>query len=112
MRKTFIVAQSEFATLVRSKAFIISVVLMPAVMALSIFLVRSTKDTMDYKDRTFAFVDYSGVIADPLKAVAEMYNSSADTTNAPAVNLSKGPLVRTGARFIAVEIILPCASRS
>jgi len=96
VRKTFIVAQSEFATLVRSKAFIISVVLMPLVMALSIFLVRSTKDATDYKDRTFAFVDYSGVIGEPLKAVAEMYNSSTGATSAP--------LVRTGARFIPVEI--------
>ena len=104
MRKTFIVAQSEFATLVRSKAFIISVILMPLVMALSIFLVRATKDTTDYKDRTFAFVDYSGVIAVPLKAVAEMYNSTDTTDNGAAVSLSKGALVRKGARFIPVEI--------
>jgi ABC-2 type transport system permease protein len=98
VRKTLIVAQSEFATLVRSKAFIISVILMPLVMALSIFLVRTTKDTTDYKDRTFAFVDYSGVIGEPLKAVAEMYNSS--TGQAPA------PMVRKGARFIPMEVKL------
>ena len=96
MRKTLIVAQSEFATLVRSKAFIISVILMPLVMALSIFLVRTTKDTTDYKDRTFAFVDYSGVIGEPLKAVAEMYNSSTGQTPAP--------MVRKGARFIPMEV--------
>jgi ABC-2 type transport system permease protein len=96
VRKTFIVAHSEFATLVRSKAFVISVVLMPVVMALSIFLVRTTKDTTDYKDRTFAFVDYSGVVAEPLKGVAEMYNSSTGET--------AGPLVRKGARFIPVEV--------
>jgi ABC-2 type transport system permease protein len=96
MRKTLIVAQSEFATLVRSKAFIISVVLMPLVMALSVFLVRTTKNTTDYKDRTFAFVDYSGVIGEPLKAVAEMYNSSSGEDS--------GPLVRKGARFIPVEV--------
>lgn len=96
MRKTLIVAQSEFATLVRSKAFIISVVLMPLVMALSVFLVRTTKNTTDYKDRTFAFVDYSGVIGEPLKAVAEMYNSSSGE--------GSGPMVRKGARFIPVEV--------
>ena len=96
MRKTLIVAQSEFATLVRSKAFIISVVLMPLVMALSVFLVRTTKNTTDYKDRTFAFVDYSGVIGEPLKAVAEMYNSSSGE--------GSGPMVRNGARFIPVEV--------
>jgi ABC-2 type transport system permease protein len=106
MRKTLIVAESEFATLVRSKAFIISVVLMPLVMALSIFLVRTTKDATDYKDRTFAFVDYSGVIAEPLRAVAEMYNSSTAPGGAdsPALNLSRNPLTRKGARFIPVEV--------
>jgi ABC-type transport system involved in multi-copper enzyme maturation permease subunit len=40
MRKTLIVAQSEFATLVRSKAFIVCVVLMPVIIAVSIVLVR------------------------------------------------------------------------
>ncbi len=96
MRKTLIVAQSEFATLVRSKAFIISVILMPVVMASSILLVRATRDTTDYKDRAFAFVDYSGVIAEPLTAVAEMYNSS--------TSQGSGPLVRKGARFVPVEV--------
>ena len=95
MRKTLIVAHSEFATLVRSKAFIVSVVLMPVVMASSIVLVRATKDTTDNKDRTFAFVDYSGVVAEPLKAIAELYNSP---------GAGAGPLVRKGARFIPVEV--------
>jgi ABC-2 type transport system permease protein len=118
VHKTLIVAQSEFATLVRSKAFIISVLLMPIVMSLSVFLVRTTKDTTDYKDRTFAFVDYSGVIAEPLMAVANLYNSSsrggsdADGRSsrpskgldaAPGLNLPKA-LLRKGARFIPVEV--------
>ncbi len=121
MRKTFIVAQSEFATLVRSKAFIVSVLLMPIVMSLSVFLVRSTKNTTDYKDRTFAFVDYSGVIGEPLVAVANLYNSSSGEGAAsddrgsrpskgrdlaPGLNLSKPPLLRKGARFIPVEVKL------
>jgi hypothetical protein len=57
MNKIAIVAQSEFGTLVRSKAFIISVILMPVVMAGSIFLVRATRDSTDVKDRSFAYVD-------------------------------------------------------
>ena len=118
MRKTLTVAHSEFATLVRSKAFVVSVILMPIVMALSAFLVRTTKDTTDYKDRTFAFVDYSGVIAQPLRAVADLYNSSSADRQEPgsaketelglppgaALALSKTPLVRKGARFIPVEV--------
>ena len=36
MRKILIVAQSEFATLVRSKAFMVSILLMPVIMVLSV----------------------------------------------------------------------------
>jgi ABC-2 type transport system permease protein len=97
MRKTLIVAQSEFATLVRSKAFLVSVVLMPIMMVGSVLLVRATKDTTDARDRTFAFVDYSGVIGEPLKAVAELYNSSSPVA-------AEAGLVRRGARFIPLEV--------
>jgi ABC-2 type transport system permease protein len=97
MRKTLIVAQSEFATLVRSKAFIVSVVLMPVIMAVSVMLMRATKNATDGKDRTFAIVDYSGGIAGPLTAVAGMYNSSAP-------GLAEAGLVRKGPRFIPIEI--------
>jgi len=97
MRKTLIVAQSEFATLVRSKAFIISMILMPVVMGVSILLVRATKDSTDGKDRTFAVVDYSGVIAEPLFAVAGMYNASGPQA-------AEAGLSRKGPRFIPVEV--------
>jgi len=97
MRKTLIVAQSEFATLVRSKAFLISLVLMPVVMGVSILLLRATKNSTDNLDRTFAVVDYSGVIAEPLAAVAGMYNAST-----PAA--AEAGLSRKGPRFIPLIV--------
>ena len=42
MHKTLIVAQSEFTTLVKTKAFLISLILMPIVMGGSIMIVRKT----------------------------------------------------------------------
>src|SRR5262249_12753299 len=97
MHKTLIVAQSEFTTLVKTKAFLISLILMPIVMGGSIMLVRATRDATDSKDRTFAVVDYTGVIAEPLKAVAGLYNSSTPS----AID---GVLPRKGPRFVPVEI--------
>jgi ABC-2 type transport system permease protein len=97
MRKILIVAHSEFLTLVHSKAFLVGVVLMPVMMGASIMLIRSTKDTTDVKDRTFAFVDYTGRLAEPLKAVAGLYNAS--TADAPAAGLA-----RKGPRFLPVEV--------
>ena len=41
MNKILIVAQSEFATLVRSKAFVICIILLPVVMGGSILLARA-----------------------------------------------------------------------
>src|SRR3954465_12397575 len=97
MAKALIVAQSEFATLVRSKAFLASLILMPVVMGGSVMLVRATKDATDMKDRTFAVVDHTGVVAEPLKALANMYNAG---TPSPM----DAVLARKGARFIPVEI--------
>jgi ABC-2 type transport system permease protein len=95
MRKTLIVAQSEFITLVRTKAFLVGIVLMPLIMVVSVLLVRATKDSTDGKDRTFALVDYSGVVAEPLREVAALYNASSPGA---AVMARKGP------RFVPVEI--------
>ena len=74
MRKIFIVAETEFGTLVRSKAFVVGILLMPVMMVLSIGLVRATKNVSDDKDRTFAIVDYTGVLAEPLVAVAKLFD--------------------------------------
>ena len=74
MRKTLIVASSEFGTLVRSKAFMISVLLMPVLMALSVFLVRATRNSTDTKDRSFAVVDYTGVLGGKLTLLAGELN--------------------------------------
>jgi ABC-2 type transport system permease protein len=97
MRKTLIVAQSEFTTLVKTKAFLISLILMPLVMGGSIMIVRTTQNATDNKDRTFAVVDYTGVIAEPLKAVADLYNSSTPS----AID---GILPRKGPRFIPLAV--------
>lgn len=74
MKKILIVAQSEFATLVRSKAFIIGIILLPVVMGGSILLARVTKNTTDDKERTFAIVDHAGVLASGLSAEARAHN--------------------------------------
>ena len=95
MHKSLIVAQSEFATLVRSRAFIISVILMPVVMVGSVLIVRATKDATDSKDRTFAFVDHSGVLGPQLKAAAEDWNK---------VTSAAGGGPRTAPRFLPVEV--------
>jgi ABC-2 type transport system permease protein len=96
MRKTLIVAQSEFATLVRSKAFVLGIVLMPVLMGLSVVMTRAARGVSDNRDRTFAVVDYTGVLVEPLKAVARVLPSNMTPTatgTTPA-----------GSRFIPLEV--------
>ena len=68
MTKMFVVAGSEFGTLVRTKAFIISVLLMPVIVGAAIALIQVTEDAEDLKQRRFAYVDYSGVVGPALQA--------------------------------------------
>jgi ABC-2 type transport system permease protein len=96
MQKILVVAQSEFGTLVRTKAFIISIVLMPIVMVGSIVLMRATRDTTDLKDRPFAIADESGAIAGPLLEAGRQQNASVE-----------GPRGRVAPRFLAREVPVP-----
>jgi ABC-2 type transport system permease protein len=97
MRKILIVAQTEFSTLVRSKAFMVSILLLPVMMGLSLMLARATKNVSDDKDRTFAIVDYTGVIGAPLVAVARLFDPGSPFGGARP----GGPAT---SRFIPVEI--------
>jgi ABC-2 type transport system permease protein len=93
MKKILVVAQSEFATLVRTKAFIISIILMPVVMVGSMVLVQATRDTTDIKDRRFAVIDQSGIVAAPLAAAARAQNASVE-----------GPGGRVAPRFLPTDV--------
>ena len=68
MNKTLIVAQSEFGTLVRTKAFIISIMIMPVLIVAAILLIKATEDAEDLKERRVAYVDHSGIVGPALVA--------------------------------------------
>ena len=72
--KALIVALSEFTTLVRSKAFLAGLLMMPVFMGIAIGVQRFTRDASDIKDRPFVVVDRSGVLFGPLKDAADEWN--------------------------------------
>ncbi len=100
MHKTLIVAQSEFATLVRTKAFIISIVLMPVLMGVSFLVVNRLKDAKDVRDRNFAYVDESGVIGPGLEAALAEWNASTGSGEARTAARYFGERVTVGGRSI------------
>jgi ABC-2 type transport system permease protein len=73
--KAVIVAISEFTTLVRSKAFIVGLLMMPLFSAVAFGVQKFTRDAVDTKDRRFTVVDRSGVLYEPLKAAADEWNA-------------------------------------
>jgi ABC-2 type transport system permease protein len=62
MRKTWLVAMTEYSNAVRSKAFIIGVLALPVLLCLSIGLQYFGRKNVDIRDRRFAVVDRTGVL--------------------------------------------------
>jgi ABC-2 type transport system permease protein len=74
MRKTWIVAFSEYASAVRSKAFIIGLLALPLVIAASLALQYFGQKHADIRDRRFAVVDRTGVLYPVIAAKAAERN--------------------------------------
>jgi ABC-2 type transport system permease protein len=74
MHRILIVATSEFLTLVRTKAFLIGVFMMPVFVGGSIALQQFTMERPDTERRSFAVIDMTGVLYEPLERAAELWN--------------------------------------
>ena len=76
MRKTLTVAGREYVAAVRSKAFIISVVLMPVLMGGSLLVQGMLRNKRDVKDQRFAVLDHSGQVAGFIREAVAARNQS------------------------------------
>lgn len=76
MRKMFVVAMREYSAAVKTKAFLVSLFLMPILFGGSILVQTAFKDKVDTRDKKFAVVDYTGEIADTIIAKADERNKS------------------------------------
>lgn len=77
MRKALTIAWSEFITALASKAFLISIIFVPALMAGSIFFQRTMGQRADLEPRAFAVIDHTGAIYPVLQMTATVWNSGA-----------------------------------
>ena len=77
MSRILIVATAEFMSLVRTKAFLIGVLLMPIFMLGTIVFQRVTERRLDTTTRTFAVVDHTGGVYPVLAAAVEQWNAQA-----------------------------------
>lgn len=77
MRRVFTVAQMEFLALVRTKAFIIGILMMPVLIGVSILFQVYAARHVDTEDRKVAVIDHSGALYDTLAAAAADHNTQA-----------------------------------
>lgn len=79
MNRILIVAQSEFLTLVKTKAFIIGLLLMPVIMAGAIGFQIYAQRHSDRDDHKFVVIDHTGVLYAPLAEKAAAFNQKNGT---------------------------------
>ncbi len=77
MRRILTVAETEFLQLVRTKAFIIGILIVPVMMVAFISFMNYAEEHVDTTDRTVAVIDGTGVLYDGLAARAAKHNLEA-----------------------------------
>ena len=76
MRKTLRLARREYKAAVKTKGFIIGLILAPIIMGGSLIAFALLKDRVDTTDKTLAVIDRSGVIAEALVEAARTRNDT------------------------------------
>ncbi len=76
MHKISVLVKREYRTAVRTKSFIIGLLLAPVFMGGSLVVFAIMKDKVDTSDKEIAVIDNSGVIADFLVGVADERNTN------------------------------------
>jgi ABC-2 type transport system permease protein len=94
MSRILTIAQSEFLTLVKTKAFLLGIFLMPVLMVGFFFFMNFAQKHVDVETRPFAVIDHTGVLYDAVRSAAEVRNAkNVDATG-----------TRTGPEFVASRI--------
>lgn len=83
MNKVWTVATTEFGSAVRTRAFIVGVLLMPVLMLGSVLVQRMAARQVDTTPKRFAVLDQTGSVYPTLAAAAEARNSRASASTAP-----------------------------
>ena len=74
MTRTLVIARAEFLAIVRGKAFIIGILMMPVLIGLSIAFQIFASRQADVADHKLAVLDRSGVLYDAIDAAAAEHN--------------------------------------
>jgi ABC-2 type transport system permease protein len=76
MHKILIIALREFKAAIKTKSFIISLVMMPVLMGGSMAVSILTQDKVDTSDKKFAVIDHSGLFSTALQQSVKQRNET------------------------------------
>ncbi|MBG0859773.1 MAG: ABC transporter permease [Bacteroidales bacterium] len=76
MNKALIIAKREYRVAVRTKGFLVSILLLPVFMGGGLLVFTLLKDKVDVNDKRICVLDRSGLFVDYLKSTAEYRNSN------------------------------------
>lgn len=74
MRKIWILTKREFITSVRTKSFLIGLIIAPLLMGGSFIVIKLSEDKVDLTDKKFAVIDHSGIMVEALIQIADDRN--------------------------------------
>lgn len=76
MYKILILALREFRTSVRTKSFIIGLIITPIFMFGGLFVMQLFKDKVDISDKTICVIDHTGLVGSAITEAAEFHNKN------------------------------------
>jgi ABC-2 type transport system permease protein len=76
MRKILVLVKREYLTAVKTKSFIIGLLLAPLFMGGSLIVFALMKDKVDTSDKKIVMIDHSGLLAEDLVSLAEERNKN------------------------------------
>jgi ABC-2 type transport system permease protein len=83
MNRVLTVAKTEVLALVKTKFFILSVLLVPIMVGASVGFQIMAASRVDREERRVAVIDHTGVLAEPLVKAAAAYSASTDPAGLP-----------------------------
>jgi ABC-2 type transport system permease protein len=103
MRKILTIAAREYRAMVGTKAFLISITMMPILMFGGIIAMNVLRNVSEVKDKKIAVIDQSGVMFAKLKESAELRNSLIDKQKEANKEKDDNPF-RNSSRYQIEEI--------
>lgn len=76
IHKIYVIATTEFGSAIRTKSFLVGLLLLPVIMGASVVLQKLAAERVDTRPRKFVIVDHGGNLSGPLKQSAEAHNAA------------------------------------